>query len=123
VIGLRGSIFRILEELEFAALELSSYEEGRKIETFHRKSKRNFKPKVGKILIGMSLLEQAPCFATEKHIIMMNSQQHHVLRRPNLQVLRRLKVYKTTCSGKIQQLNECINIHEQPRKANVFGDV
>jgi hypothetical protein len=43
-------------------------------------------------LIGMSLLEQAPCFATDKHIITMNSQRRHVLRKPNLQNLCRLKL-------------------------------
>jgi hypothetical protein len=68
-------------------------------------------------------LGTSACFATDKHIITMNLQWRHVLRRPNLQDLRRLKVYKITCSGKILQLNECTNICEQPRKANVFGDV
>jgi hypothetical protein len=87
--GLRGSVFGILEELEFAAVEFSSLrrrkkKERRKIETIHRKSKRNFKPEIRKILIGMGLLEQTPCFTTDKHISTMNSQRHHILRRPNL---------------------------------------
>jgi hypothetical protein len=51
-------------------------------------------------LFEVSLLEQTPCFATDKHIIAMNPQWNHVLRRPNLQDLRRLKFTKTTCSGK-----------------------
>jgi hypothetical protein len=48
VIRLRGSVFGILEELEFVAVELSLLR--RKIETSHIKSKRNFNPKVGKNL-------------------------------------------------------------------------
>jgi hypothetical protein len=70
-------------------------EEGRKIEAPHRKPKRNLEPKIGKILFGMSLLEQVPCFATDKHFVAMNSHRHHVLRRPNLQDLRRLKFTKS----------------------------
>jgi hypothetical protein len=42
----------------------------------------------------MSLLEQSPCFATNKHFVTMNSQGHHIPRRPNLQGLRRLKFTK-----------------------------
>jgi hypothetical protein len=48
-------------------------EERRKIETSHRKPKRNLKPKIGKILFRMSLLEQTPCFTTDKHFVTMNS--------------------------------------------------
>jgi hypothetical protein len=51
-------------------------------------------------LFGMSLLEQTPCFATDKHFIAMNSQWHHVLRRPNLQDLRRLKFTKQLVQAK-----------------------
>jgi hypothetical protein len=45
-------------------------------------------------LFRMSLFEEAPCFATNKHHIPMNSQWHHVLRRPSLRDLRRLKFTK-----------------------------
>jgi hypothetical protein len=39
----------------------------------------------------MSLLKQSPSFATKNHIPTMNSQGQHILRRPTLQDLRRLK--------------------------------
>jgi hypothetical protein len=42
----------------------------------------------------MSLLEQLPCFATNKHFVMANSQGHHILHRSNLQDLRMLKFTK-----------------------------
>jgi hypothetical protein len=45
-------------------------------------------------LFRMSLLEQAPCFATHNHFFAMNPQWHHVLRRPNLQDMRRVKFTK-----------------------------
>jgi hypothetical protein len=45
-------------------------------------------------LFRMSLFEQTPRFAANKHPIPMNSQWHHVLRRPSLQDLRRLKFTK-----------------------------
>jgi hypothetical protein len=54
-------------------LVFTKKEERRKIETVHRKSKRNFKPKIRKILIGMGLFEQTLCFTTEKHVSTMNS--------------------------------------------------
>jgi hypothetical protein len=75
---------------------LPSYkqEKGRKIETAHRKFKRSFEPKIREVLFGMSLFEQTPRFAANKHPIPMNSQWHHVLRRPSLQNLRRLKFTK-----------------------------
>jgi hypothetical protein len=69
-------------------------EKGRKIETSHRKFKRGFEPKVKEVLFGMSLFEQASCFAANEHPIPMNSQWHHVLRRTSLQDLRRLKFKK-----------------------------
>jgi hypothetical protein len=75
-------------------------EERRKIETFHRKPKRNLKPKIGKVLFGVSLLEQTPRLTTHKHVIAMNPQWHHVLRRPNLQDLRRLKFTKQLVQAK-----------------------
>jgi hypothetical protein len=76
-------------------------EERRKIEASHRKPKRNFEPKVRKILFGMSFLEQAPCFATDKHFFAMNPQWHHVLRRPNSQDLRRIKFTKKLVQAKV----------------------
>jgi hypothetical protein len=51
-------------------------------------------------LIGMSLLKQAPCFAADKHIITMNLERRHVLRRPKLQDLRRLKFTKQLVQAK-----------------------
>jgi hypothetical protein len=45
-------------------------------------------------MFGMSLLEQASCFTTDKHFVAMNSHRHHVLRKPNLQDLCRLKFTK-----------------------------
>jgi hypothetical protein len=71
-------------------------EKGRKIETAHRKFKWGFEPKIREVLFGMSLLEQAPRFAANKHPIPMNSQWHHVLRRPSLQVLQVLRRLKFT---------------------------
>jgi hypothetical protein len=52
-----------------------------------------------KILIRMGLLEQTPCFA-------MNSQRHHILRRPNLQDLRRLKFTRQTIQTKFRSLTK-----------------
>jgi hypothetical protein len=34
-------------------------------------------------LLRMSFLDQSPCFATDKHILTMNSQRQHILRRSN----------------------------------------
>jgi hypothetical protein len=45
-------------------------------------------------LFRMSLFEQAPRFTANKHPIPMNSQWHHILRRPSLQDLSRLKFTK-----------------------------
>jgi hypothetical protein len=73
---------------------LTKQEKGRKIETTHRKFKWSFESKVKEVLFGMSLFEQAPHFAANEHPIPMNSQWHHVLRRPSLQDLRRLKFTK-----------------------------
>jgi hypothetical protein len=73
---------------------LTKQEKGRKIKTAHRKFKRSFEPKIREVLSGMSLFEQAPGFAANKHLIPMNSQWHHVLRRPSLQDQRRLKFTK-----------------------------
>jgi hypothetical protein len=69
-------------------------EKGRKIKTTHSKFKRSFEPKIREVLFGMSLFEQTPRFAANKHPIPMNSQGHHVLRWPSLQDLRRLKFTK-----------------------------
>jgi hypothetical protein len=49
----------------------------------------------------------------------MNSQRHHILRRPNLQDLRRLKVYKTICLDKILQPNEFTYVHDS-HKGQLF---
>jgi hypothetical protein len=67
----------------------------------------------------MSLLEQAPCFATDKHFVAMNSHKHHVLHKPNLQDLRRLKFTKNNLFRRKLQLHEYTNVHEWPRRANV----
>jgi hypothetical protein len=48
-------------------------EKRREIKTAHRKFKRGLKPEIGKVLFGMSTLEQAPRFGTNKHPISMNS--------------------------------------------------
>jgi hypothetical protein len=42
----------------------------------------------------MRSLEQAPRFTTNEHFIPMNSQWQHILRRPSLLDLRRLKYTK-----------------------------
>jgi hypothetical protein len=63
----------------------------------------------------MSLLEQTPCFTTEKHITTMNSQWHHILHRPNLQDLRRLKFTKQLVHAKrynLMNLQIYTNSHE-----------
>jgi hypothetical protein len=72
-------------------------EERRKIETFHRKPKRNLKPKIGKVLFGVSLLEQTPRLTTHKHVIAMNPQWPA---QAQLAGPAQVKVYKTACSGK-----------------------
>jgi hypothetical protein len=59
-------------------------------------------------LVGMSLLEQTPCFTTDKHVSTMNSQRHHILRRPNLQDLRRLKFTRQLVQTKYYNL---MNLH------------
>jgi hypothetical protein len=59
-----------------------------------------------KILIRMGLLEQTPCFATDKHVSAMNSQRHHILRRPNLQDLRRLKFTRQLIQTKFRSLTK-----------------
>jgi hypothetical protein len=65
----------------------------------------------------MSLLEQAPCFAANKHIITINSQRCHVLRRPNLQDLRRLRVYKQLVQAKFyNQMNVQIYMNNHERQ-------
>jgi hypothetical protein len=51
---------------------LTKQETGSKIEESHRKLKRTFEPKVGKILFGVSSFEQTPRFATNKHFVTMN---------------------------------------------------
>jgi hypothetical protein len=73
---------------------LTKQEKGRKIKATHRKFKRSFVPKIREVLFGMSLFEQTPRFAANKDPIPMNLQWHHVLRRPSLQDLRRLKFTK-----------------------------
>jgi hypothetical protein len=63
----------------------------------------------------MSLLEQSPCFATNKHFVTMNSQGRHILRRPNLQDPRRLKFTKQLVHAKhYNQINVQVytNSHE-----------
>jgi hypothetical protein len=74
--GAKGSIFGILKELEFAVVESSSLRRRKKeerskepiknlSETSSQKSEKN--------LVGMSLLEQTPCFTTKKHVSTMYS--------------------------------------------------
>jgi hypothetical protein len=70
-------------------------------------------------LFGMSLLEQSPCFATNKRFVMMNSQGHHILRWPNLQDLRRLKFTKQLVQTRDYNQIKCTSIHKQPWMANV----
>jgi hypothetical protein len=55
--------------------------------------------------------------AADKHIITMNSQLCHVLRRPNLQDLRRLRVYKQLVQAKFyNQMNVQIYMDNHERK-------
>jgi hypothetical protein len=68
-------------------------------------------------LLWMSLFEQTPCFTTDKHISTMNPRWKHILRRPNLQDLRRLKFTKTKCFR--QKHSDLMNLHKSPRRANV----
>jgi hypothetical protein len=44
------------------------------IKAIYRKIQQGFKPKIGKISLGVSFFEQLPSFATDNHISMMNSQ-------------------------------------------------
>jgi hypothetical protein len=39
----------------------------------------------------VGFVELSPCFATDNHITTMSTRWQHILRRPNLQDLRRLK--------------------------------
>jgi hypothetical protein len=66
---------------------------------------RSFKPKIRKVTLWISFFEEPPSFATNHLVSMMNSQRYHVLRRPTLQYLRRLKF--TT-----QLFREGITTHE-----------
>jgi hypothetical protein len=63
----------------------------RQIKATYREIQRNFKPKIGKVTLRISFFEQSPSFATNHLVSAMNSQRYHVLRRPTLQDLRRLK--------------------------------
>jgi hypothetical protein len=56
----------------------------------------------------MSLFEQSPCFTVDEHVSMMNSQWHHILRRPTLQDLRRLKFTRQLVQTKHYNLT---NLH------------
>jgi hypothetical protein len=76
---------------EFSFLQNRKNEERSK---HPRKLKQSFESKIGEILFGMSLFEQVPRFTANKHLIPMSSQWHHVLRRPSVQDLRRLKFTK-----------------------------
>jgi hypothetical protein len=95
--GLRGSVFEIFAEHEVAGAELS-FLQNKKREERLKQPIENLSEvssqKIKEVLFGMSLFEQAPRFAANKHPIPMNSQWHHVLRRPSLQDLRRLKFSK-----------------------------
>jgi hypothetical protein len=67
-------------------------------------------------LFGMSFLEQAPCFTTDKHFFAMNPQWHHVLRRRNSQDLRKIKFTKKTCLGEsynFMNIQMYMNGHER----------
>jgi hypothetical protein len=95
--GLRGSVFgtfadREVEDAERLFLRNKKNEERSKqpIENLSEASSQ----KIRKILFGMCSLEQTPRFTTNEHTIPMNSQWQHVLRRPSLQDLRRLKYTK-----------------------------
>jgi hypothetical protein len=59
----------------------------------------------------MGFLEQTPCFATDKHVSAMNSQRHHILRRPNLQDQRRLK-FTDNLFRQNFIANEVTNVHK-----------
>jgi hypothetical protein len=55
------------------ALIFAKKKKRRKIEAIHRKFKRNFKPNIRKISVGMSLFEQTPYFTADKYLSTMNS--------------------------------------------------
>jgi hypothetical protein len=57
-------------------------------------------------LIGMGFLEQTPCFTTDKHVSAMNSQRHHILCRPNLQDLCRLKFTRQLVQTKFHSITK-----------------
>jgi hypothetical protein len=73
-------------------------------------------------LIGMSLLEQTPRFTTDKHVSMMNSQRHHILRRPNLQDLRRLKFTRQSVQKKYYSLTK-LQMYTRATKGKCFINV
>jgi hypothetical protein len=61
------------------------------MKAIYREIQRNFKPKIGKVSLRISFFEQSRSFATNHVVSAMNSQRYHVLRKPTLQDLRRLK--------------------------------
>jgi hypothetical protein len=94
---LTGSVFGTFTEHEVAGAELSFLQNKKKEERSKQpieNLRRSFEPKIREVLFGMNLFEQTPHFAANKHPIPMNSQWHHVLRRPRLQDRRRLKFTK-----------------------------
>jgi hypothetical protein len=85
--------------------------ERRKVETVHRKFKRNFKPKIREILFWMSFLEQTSCFTTNKYVPTMNFLVASHPAQAQLPGPAQVKVYKTACSDKMLQPNEFTYVH------------
>jgi hypothetical protein len=71
-------------------------------------------------LLWMSLFEQTPCFTTDKHISTMNPRWQHILRRPNLQDLRRLKFTKTKCFRQMQRNLMNLHIYTNRHEGQMF---
>jgi hypothetical protein len=70
----------------------------------------------------MGLLEQTPCFTTDNHVSTMNSQWHHILRRPNLPDLRRLKFTRQFVQKKCYNLTK-LQMYTRATKGKCFINV
>jgi hypothetical protein len=90
--GLTGSVFRTLEELQLAAVGLPSSRRRKNEERskqFIENLRETSSQKSEKISFRVGFFKLSPCFAVDNHISTMNPCWQHILRRPNLQDLRR----------------------------------
>jgi hypothetical protein len=86
------------------------------IKATYRKIQRNFKPKIGKVTLRISFFEQPPSFAINHLASTVNSQRYHVLRKPTLQDLRRLKFTTQLFRERSQAMNLQIFLQRHQKK-------